>query len=224
MRREITTSTAALLAVLGMSSTPAVAEENGVYLVANYGRAPKLLPHSDLDEALVGVFHQSLTIESSSVRKQDTWSAGVGYRMGQNFAIEATYLHLGKLHYEASGTTDQSGSTQATHLDLDTKTSGPSLALVWSLSIWNDWGLDARAGVYRGTTSTQAVNTVGESAVPFSVSTRATSPFLGLGGSYIVTEHLIARLDYAHLNGVKEKAFDKSFNADVVTAGITYEF
>jgi opacity protein-like surface antigen len=214
-----------LVASLAISSTPAAAAESGVYVAANYGRAPKLFARADLDAALLKTFSGTLTLDSTSVEKNGSiWSAGLGYRMGENFAVEATYLDLGKIHYETFGTAQLSGKARASHVELDTKSRGPALALVWALPLWNEWGVDARAGVYRGQTNTDLVSTLDAEATTHSVSRTSMSLLLGIGGSYLATEHLTVRLDYLHLNDIKEKSLADGFDADIVTAGVTYEF
>jgi opacity protein-like surface antigen len=223
MSRVVAASAA--LVLINVAGSAAADEESGVYVVANYGRAPTLFSRSDLDKGLTGASDGALTIESSSVEKHGTiGSAGVGYRMSANFAVEATYLDLGKIHYQASGTAVLSGTSYPSQFEEHTKSRGPALALVWALPLWNDWGVDARAGVYGGKTSSDLINTIGESEKPLSTSRRSTSLLLGIGGSYIATTHLTVRLDYVRLNDVKEKAFDKGFDVDVVTAGLAYHF
>jgi len=223
--RVIKTGAAAAFASLLISGTSAAAEESGVYVTASYGKAPKLFSRSDLDDAFAAVLKQTLTLESSSARKHDTiWSAGVGYRMGQNVAVEATYFDLGKIHYDAAGSALLSGTNYATAIDLDTRSRGPALALVWVLPLWNAWGVDTRAGIYHGKTSTRYVTTLGENERSHSGSANSTSLLLGIGGSYTATEHLIVRLDYFHLNDIKEEGFNAKFDADIVTAGMTYQF
>lgn len=223
MRRAV--AAGVMWAVLGISGTAAASDESGLYLVASYGRAPKFFPRSGLDAALLEIYDDTLTLDSSSVERDDkVWSAGVGYRLSPHFALEATYLDLGKLHYHAAGTSTIQGPSKTTDVTLDTKSHGPTLALIWALPLWNEWGVDARAGVYRGTTSTQLVNTLGDTPHPLDVAAKSTSLLLGIGGSFVATEHLIVRLDYLHLNKITEQAFERKFDADVVTAGLTYQF
>jgi opacity protein-like surface antigen len=225
IRRVAEASAATVVTLLGVSSTASASEENGVYLTASYGTALKLFTHSELDDALLAAFDQSLTLESSSVQRHGSiWSAGVGYRMGPNLAVEATYLDLGKVHYDAAGSAVVAGASRPSVLALDTKSRGATLALVGMLPLWNAWGVDARLGAYRGKASTAFVSTIGDNETTQSLSEQSTSLLLGIGGSYVATEHLTVRLDYIHLSSIKEKAFNAEFDADVVTAGVTYAF
>lgn len=225
IRRVPAVSAAIVLTLLGIPGGSSAAEDNGVYLTASYGRALKLFSHSELDDALREAFNQTLTLESSSVdRRGSIWSAGVGYRMGPNFAVEATYLDLGKVHYDAAGSATVGSVTRASALVLDTRSRGPALALVGILPLWNAWGVDARLGAYRGKAGTTFVSTIGENEVTQAMSEQSTSLLAGIGGSYVATDHLTVRLDYLHLNDIKEKAFGAKFDADVVTAGVTYAF
>src|SRR5262245_54969483 len=89
---------AVVLVSLGVCGTSMAAEQSGAYVVANYGRSPSFFRRADVDDAVVAAFNQTLAIESASIARHGTrWSAGVGYRLGQNFAIEASYLNLAQL-------------------------------------------------------------------------------------------------------------------------------
>ncbi len=214
------------LALLGASSARAESAEDGWYLSAGYGGAPRLFLRRELNDALADQFSSSpLTLESSSVSKHNTtWSAGVGYWFAGNLAIEGAYLHVGGIHYHAAGSAQASATSKATNLDLYARSRGGTLALVWTAPLWNEWGAELRAGAYRGKTSTHYFNIVGEDASSDSVAAKSTTPLLGAGGSYAATAHLLFKLEYAHLFGIKEEGLEKKFAADVVTLGLAYVF
>lgn len=215
-----------LPAVLAAPIAHAGSADDGWYLAGTYGVAPRLFLRSELNDALVGQFASSpLTLSQTSVTRHGaTWTAGVGYWFAEDLAFEAGYLNLGGVHYQAAGTTRTSGTSKPTNLDLHAKTGGATLALVWTAPLWNAWGMELRGGAFLGKTRTRYVSTVGGDDVAQAPSTKADSPLLGAGATYTATPHLVIKLNYAHLFGIKEDALEKKFPADVVTFGLAYAF
>ncbi|MEJ0098681.1 MAG: outer membrane beta-barrel protein [Pseudomonadota bacterium] len=229
MQRTACFTAMVALAALGASGARAAsADGGGWYLTAGAGTAPRLFLRSDLNDALVDEFKTNktpLTLDASSVSKHNsTWSAGVGYWFAENLAVEAAYLKVGKVHYHAAGSADISGTATATDLELDARSRGGSLALVWTAPLWNAWGAELRAGAFMGKTNTHYTSTVGEDVSADVLSKKNTTPMLGAGGSYAATAHLVLKLQYAHLFGIKEEGLENKFAADVVTLGLAYVF
>jgi OOP family OmpA-OmpF porin len=217
--------TALATVLLTAFSVPAAADDSGWYLGANVGATLSTYSRSGLDNALTAAFSDELAVTSSALDKPSTiWWADVGYMFSPNVGIEASYLDLRTLKYDAAGTrTNPLGSSQVTaHLDI--KSQGPALALVGALPLWNACTVDARAGVYAGKTSTDYTSQVGTTSNAGSESTTAGSVLLGIGASYRVATHLALRLDYLYIHGIHEKVLAESFNASVLTAGVTYAF
>lgn len=216
------------LAPLVTSGAHAASGDSGWYLTAGAGAAPRLFLRSDLNDALVEEFANNktpLTLDASSVDKHNsTWSAGIGYWFAENLAVEAAYLKVGKVHYHAAGSTRISGTDTATNLELDARSRGGSLAVVWTAPLWNAWGAELRAGAFLGKTNTHYTSTVGEDVSADVLSKKGTTPLLGAGGSYSATRHLVLKLQYAHLFHIKEEGLEGRFAADVVTLGLAYVF
>jgi hypothetical protein len=214
------------LASLGAPGARASSGDDGWYLSTGYGAAPRLFLRSDLNDALVDQFSNTpLTLGTSSVsRHGSTYSAGVGYWFAGNLAIEAAYLHMGKVHYHADGSARISGRDKATNLELDAKSRGGTLALVWMAPLWNAWGAELRAGAFLGKTDTRYVSTVDDEGVSRKLSSKSRAPLLGAAGSYTASAHLVIKLEYAHFFGIREEALEEKFAADVVTLGLTYVF
>jgi opacity protein-like surface antigen len=226
MERLAVVITLMTLASLGASGARASGDD-GWYLSAGYGTAPRLFLRSDLNDALVEESGSStpLALGSTSVsRHGSTYSVGVGYWFAENLAIEAAYLHMGKVQYHAAGSVRISGTTRDTNLELHAKSRGGTLAMVWMAPLWNAWGAELRAGAYLGKTNTQYVSTIGESVTSESLAKKSTAPLLGVGGSYAASAHLVFKLEYAHFFGIKEGALNDKFAADVVTLGLTCVF
>ncbi len=214
------------LASLGASGAHAASAGGGLYLSAGYGAAPRLFLRSELNDALVNAFRETpLTLESSSVKKHNTtWSTGLGYWFAENLGIEAGYLNVGKIHYRAAGSALVSGTSTATSLDLVAKSRGATLSMAWAAPLWNAWGVDVRAGAFRGKTSTHYISVIDGDEVASGESTSSTAPLLGAGGSFAATAHLVVKLDYVHLFGIREESLSRKSDADLVTLGLTYVF
>lgn len=215
------------LALLYGADARAASADDGWYVAAGYGAAPRLFLRSELNDSLVHAFRETpLTLESSSVKKHNTtWSAGVGYWFAENMAIEAAYLNVGKIHYRTNGSAEVSAEeTQATSLDLVAKSRGATVAFVWAAPLWNAWGVDLRAGAFRGKTSSHYISIIDGDEVIAGEKTKSTAPLLGAGGSFTATAHLVVKLDYIHLFGIKEEALSRKSDADLVTLGLSYVF
>jgi opacity protein-like surface antigen len=139
-------------------------------------------------------------------------------------ATEASYLDLGTLRYRVAGTGTASSEIESFSVDLDVRSRGPGLALLWALPMSNAWGLDVRLGGYRGKTTSKFLSTINANPIPGEESSSEISLLGGLGGSYVVSGHLAVRLDYTHVRQLKEKGLNDTANVNMVTAGLTYAF
>jgi opacity protein-like surface antigen len=210
---------------------PAMADDTGFYIGANAGRVLSTYKRKDLDSASYDAFggaNQQVAFSPPSAldKTHVMWSANVGYMLNPNFGLEASFIHLGSLTYTAYGTNVNSftGSSQNFSLKLDLKSQGPALAAVGVLPMTNFWQLDARVGAYQGKTTTTFLTAIDGTPNPGKESKTSTSVLLGVGTAITLTNHLVARIDYMRLQGVDEKVFDKSFNVDLVTAGVAFVF
>jgi opacity protein-like surface antigen len=207
---------------------PAAADGGALYLGAGAGYTLSTYRQADLDNAVINTFAASgytLALSSSSVQNQHTpWSVDVGYRFSTYFGLEAAYLELGTLNYASAGTaTSILGGAPAT-TSLSIRSHGPALAFVGVLPLTDAFGLEARLGAYEGKTVTQFAVTVGGTPSSGTDSQTSASLLAGVGTSYIVAAHWVVRLGYVHLNQLGEKTLGKSFNVDLLTAGVDYVF
>jgi opacity protein-like surface antigen len=229
MKKPFTLPALALvtLALLVTSlSTPAAADDGGVFVSANLGVTLSTYSRNDLNDALIATDNGELTVRSSSLDKPKApWWADVGYMFSPYVGVTASYLDLQTLKYQATGTqTPPVGSDSPVSAKVDITSRGPTLAVLGVLPVWNAWQVTGRAGIYLGKTSTNYSSTVGTDSNSGSESTTGASLLLGIGGSYSLSQHCALRLDYLYVNGVHETALDKSFNVSLLTAGIMYAF
>lgn len=212
-----------------LSSTPAMADDTGLYFGANVGRLLSTYRRADLDNAVINDFggaDSGLVLGTSSLQKDHViWKADIGYMASRYFGIEASYLHLGSLAYSASGTQSlENNSTSAVSVNLDIKSRGPALSVVGVLPMTNSWEIDARLGAYEGKTTTTFASAVDVNTRSGSLSKTSSSLLAGFGTALTLTSHCAVRLDYIRIQQVKEAALGQSFNMDLVTAGVVFVF
>jgi opacity protein-like surface antigen len=227
--RALPATIAAATLFVALPAQPARADDGGLYLGANLGYTLDTYRHADLNSALIEQFASAgdhLTLSSSSLRDaRDPWSVDLGYRFSSYFGVEASYLQLGTLEYGARGKeTGFLGSSTPLATSINIKSRGPAVALVGMLPMTYDWNLDARLGVYEGKTLSQYVTASNAGGFRGSDSTTSATLLASVGTSYVVGGHWMLCLDYIRLNQIGEKLVSKSFNVDLLTAGVTYTF
>ena len=209
-------------------SEPAAADETGVYVGANVGRLLSTYRRADLDNALTaasGGADSGFSLGPTSIRKSHAmWSADIGYMASRYVGIEASYLHLGTLDYSAFATISAAAGAQSVSVNAEIESRGPALAVIGVLPMTDSWEMAARIGAYRGKTHTDFTSNVDTDTRSGSLSETSTSLLAGVRGSYIVSSHCTIRLDYIRIEHVGEQLFDRAFNVDLVTAGLSYVF
>jgi OmpA-OmpF porin, OOP family len=230
MRRAILgpMAVSALLSALALDGRAAADGLDGLYLGANAGYTLSTYSHAALDDALVSTFDSAgddLTLHASFAHsKQVDWSADIGYMFAPEFGIEASYLDLGTLNYFARGTVKTESGSVPTSVHLDISSRGPTLALVAVLPMTNEWSVNARLGAYESRTASDATTAIDGSVSPSSESETSTALLAGAGTTYALGAHWVLRLHYEYLDQVKEKLLGKSFNVNLLTAGVAYAF
>jgi opacity protein-like surface antigen len=217
------------LAAWLLSPAAARADDSGLYLGASGGYTLDSYHRADLNEALVenlAASDYTLVLRGASLHEQGTpWALEVGYRFSSYFGLEASYLELSSLRYQSVGTAiPPFGSSGKATFDLDFKSRGPTLSFVGVLPLTNQWNLEARLGAYEGKTTTDYAASVIGSPSSGAESQTSASVLASVGTQYVIAPHWVVRLDYTRLNSLGEKLLDKSFNVDLLTAGVFYAF
>lgn len=206
----------------------AAADESGFYLGANAVRTLSTFDRHGLDDALSGGVQSeggSLDLSDSSTRRSAvTWSASVGYQASSFFAVEASYIDLGPLTYEATGTETALLGASALSADLKISSQGPALALVGILPVTDALEISGRVGAYEGRTTTDYSTVVAGTPYTGTLAKTSTSLLLGAGAQYAISGHWALRVDYVYINRAEEKFLDHPFNVDLATAGIVFAF
>ena len=190
---------------------------------ANAGVSRADTRKNDFDQVLVETLDfigVPISDGTSSLDDRDTtYEFTVGYRVDSWLAVEAEYLDLGEVSYQADG--EIAGSEGSLGIDLERAGLGLSALVIVPL---DNLDLFARAGVfYADTDYTVGASFDGQSeSVSFADSTEEF--FWGLGGSYHFADRWSARLEYRTYDKVGDS--NSSIEADVntLTLGIVYNF
>ena len=211
-----------------MVSSAALADEGGFYVGGTVGRLITTYSHDDLDAQIDAAFGGSdggFTLNSTEYRKSHlAWSGNIGYMLSPNLGIEASYLSLGSLDYSAAGTLASANPASAVNVDVTLKSSGPALAVVGVLPMSNIWSVNARLGAYEGKTKTSFVSTVATDTTSGKESDKSTSVMGGVGATVAVTNFLLIRVDYLRIQRLKDSLFGRTFNVNLLSAGLEFAF
>ncbi|HVO48521.1 MAG TPA: outer membrane beta-barrel protein [Steroidobacteraceae bacterium] len=201
------------------------AEDGGWYLGANYGQVISTYRHTDLNNKVNDAFGDALTFTSSSLEeKNQAWWASAGYMTSPWLGFEAAYFDLGRLQYRATGKQTSILGTSAVTAGLDIKSRGPAAAVLGVLPLTNSWQIDARLGGYDGKTTTSYAQTVDKRSNSGLESKTSLSLLAGVGTSYAFFGRWALRIDYLHVNQVKEPVLGRAYNVNLASAGITFAF
>jgi opacity protein-like surface antigen len=219
------------IASLCILAEPAMADEmTGLYFGANALDLLSTYRRATLDDGMTAAFGGAKNGyamgPSSTDRSHLSWTVDVGYMLTPNFGVELSFLDFGSFRYSGYGTVTSAADakTSEIHLDLDVRTHGPALAVVGVLPMTDSWNLTARVGAFQAKTKSTFHTTVGDSSDSGSFSQNTTSVLASVGASFTLTSHCILRMDYLRVQKIKEKALDRDFNVDGVTAGVAYVF
>jgi len=210
---------------------PAMADEmTGLYFGANALNLLSTYRRATLDDGMTAAFGGAKNGyamgPSSTDRSHLSWTVDVGYMLTPNFGVELSFLDFGPFRYSGYGTVTSSadGNASDIHLNLDVRTHGPALAVVGVLPMTNFWDLTARVGAFQAKTKSTFHTTVGDSGDSGNFSQNTTSVLASVGTAFTLTTHCVLRMDYLRIQKIKEKALERDFNVDGVTAGIEYVF
>lgn len=176
-----------LAAMLATGSSPAEAIELGAYIAPGYSLNTIIMGKARADE----LFETGLgaTFDSSSLDKKTRgYSLAVGYQLTRNFALEGSWINLGKMNYDFTFTATDSGTGQSAQFPgrITNRRSGMAFAGVGTLPLGTSFALDARAGFLFGEHKLR-VYVEDEPFAGFNDS--KTSLFYGVGATWFVTPY-----------------------------------
>jgi opacity protein-like surface antigen len=211
------TLVATTVLVSGFAGAPAFADLTpitGFYFGALAGQTDYGQSRSAFDGIAITALESTGLTVLDGVSELDSEDIGfgafAGYRIWDYFAIEAVYVDLGELKYNAdvilsdgAGQDDIPGSVELTQ-----SASGPALTLVGILPFDGPWEVYARAGVLYADTEFGARididGTVGEG----SDSETFTETLAGVGFAFHIGDHISVRAEYTKVFDVGDEEAD----------------
>jgi len=221
---------AAIICGGALSGQPVLADGlSGLYLGGNFGRERNEYDTAyvdDLYENAAKSAFETLKFTNTSVnRLDDTWWANAGYMFSPNFGIDAAFIHLGELTYEAAGELVSIANTKQPATITATVTShGPALSLMLRLPIAESWDLDMRIGDYYAKTDLTTGLLFESKYKTVAQSASASSLLVTAGGAYNFAGHWSIRVDYLRVNQAGNSDTVGKYNVNAATAGVTFAF
>lgn len=143
--------------------------------------------------------------------KDTGWKLLAGYQFHKNIAVEAGYFDLGKA--------SASGLVGGLPVSADARVRGFELVGVGILPITNVLSVYGKAGLARSRSTSSAF----AAGVAASAKETTTDFTFGVGGQYLITPHLAARLEWQRYDGVGGDVTGKD-DIDLFSAGLLYRF
>lgn len=194
------TCIAALAGALYVTTGTASAAVTGLYAAVDAGPASYDVRHAEADEIAIGSFGAVGLDVIDAVSEFDNSSFGLGFTFGYqftaNWAVEGTYLRLGKARYDATGTLSDGVDQFDLDMGLDMGSSGLAVAMVGSWPLGWAFTLDARAGAYFAKTKFTLSVSDGTSSDSLSDSNTDVAVLLGVGATWSLSDAVGLRLGY----------------------------
>lgn len=137
--------------VIGIAAADdAAAVERGLYVGGYVGQGSKDAPRDfyelfNTDIQTFGFF--TATEQTTSFDDSDTaFGIVIGYRLTPHLAIEGGYNNFGQVNYRSRASGNFPLEAGTANVDIDTETTGFTVALLGVLPLSRDWELYARAG------------------------------------------------------------------------------
>ena len=201
MKTKRTICTIAVLAAFGAAPAAQAAGDTGWYGSINAGRSDQKAGGGEIDRALS---NQGVS-GTATMEDHDTgYSLEAGYRFSRNFALEGSYVDLGKFDFNST----VNGTYKAT---------GVGLSAVGIIPIEDNFSLYGKAGAFSGKTELSA------SAPASDRSERETVPTFGLGASYDFGDNVVGKLEWNRYQNLGDASTGEG-DVDLYTLGVGYRF
>ena len=211
------------------ASSPVVASDlEGAYVGGSFGRAESTfntnLAGSEIVSGAAGA-GDTVTFTGRSLQKMsDAWWFNTGYFFSPYVAIDAAFLHIGKVRYILVGNNVTASGTQPVSSFGEVVSHGPAISLLGRLPLNESFALDIRVGDYYGKAILNNTLNVGSSS-NFVTASKARSSLLGgLGASYTIAGHWSFRLDYLRIEKTGDDSTLGKFSVNLATAGVSFTF
>lgn len=224
---------AAATAAIGLAGIlpAAQAAQPGFYVGGMYGQGDKQIDIADFDTyAMTRVFPDpsvQLTVESMTSTLDDS-DAGfgffAGYRFNTHLAVEGGYMDLGNVAYRANASGNITGVPTDARLNVDTETSGMTVAAlgIWPLSY--RWEVYGRVGALFSSNDFRVFyDDVEQSPRRGEFSENDVDMLVGLGTSFNFLEIYDLRLEFQRIFDAGDKTTGEA-DVDLISLGISVVF
>jgi OOP family OmpA-OmpF porin len=219
---------AALCASFGFAGTAGAADE-GWYIVGFAGESSvNNVQQGELDQNLIDAFGTvGLTVvdATSNLDDSDTgFGLAGGYQVNPWFAAELTYVDLGDITYEASGTVTDGVGTFASDFGLEQSAAGPVFSLLGIWPIGERFSVFGRLGIALMSVDADVDVTIDGVSATDSVSTDRSNMIYGIGGEFLFNERFGLRLGWDRYAEVGSEDLTGDTDYDLVSLGLRYNF
>jgi opacity protein-like surface antigen len=212
---KVSVASAVAAAMMSVSGVAAAAAP-GFYVETDLAMDSAGFSSGDFDgliELLEADEDFTFDVQDSSLDKSSVgFTLAVGYQITPNIGVEAAYMDLGKVSFDASGTVDGGeGAVADFGVGVSYKSKGPSLSVIGTWPLNEMFSLDARAGAYRGKTSANVSASVDEESVELPAGSHTNTALLvGVGATWTVSENVGLHFGYTRLqDAVAEENVDR---------------
>jgi OOP family OmpA-OmpF porin len=202
----------ASVAILSMQA--AHAQNTGWYAGANAGATNA----KQTDGGLNGAFaNQGITADTSLDKRDSIYSLDLGYQFHRNFAVEGSYVDLGKYNFNSNISTPAADTASGNY-----RVKGWTASAVGILPLDNGFSAYGKLGAVFADTKFNASSDTGATAIG-DTSKSSTRPLYGLGLGYDFTKQIVGKAEWTRYDGLGNSDTGKS-NIDTYTVGVAYKF
>jgi len=210
-------------------ASPALAADDGWYVVGFGGQASAdVESQSTFDEATLAAFEQAgfaVVDASSSLDDSDTaFGATLGYQVNENFAAELSYVDLGSVDYNASGTVNGGLGDVPASVGISASAQGPVFSLLGILPIGERFSVYGRIGLASMDSEGSVSVTIDGETESLSDSTQRSNGLYGLGGEFSVNKRFGIRLELTRYADVGSDDITGETDVDLITLGLRVSF
>ena len=198
--------------LLAACTSVAAAQDQSFYAGLGLGRSSADVTEISSQDILDTGFSSLSAFQSGSSKSDTAWRIYGGYRFNANIAGELYYSDLGTFSRDASGTGVISSPPPINFsLNSDLKVTGFGAAVLLGMPLADKWSVFAKPGLLYWDAKRTSTTVASGSTQSGSVDKNGTSPSIGVGAGYAITDKLSARLEWERFFDVGDKnTTDKS--------------
>jgi len=187
---------------------------DGIYLLGAVGQSKTGYPQTTADNAAKGMGVTGLNSSASST--PTAWKLALGYKLNDHLALEASYLDLGKISYNATGSMflfPVSGSEVVS-------ASVFNFSGVGRHEVSDSFSLLGKLGVARFKSTSQPRGTLAPAFAALGLAQTKTDVSYGIGLEYAMNSNLAVRADWDSFStGVSAQK-----QLSIYSLGMVYKF